>query len=230
MGTTIPRMRLPFAAAAAAAVLLAAAGCTGGDGDGDLPAAGELLPAAADEMAQLETVTVRIETDTDLAGLPLREVDGVITRAGAAEGTARVEQFGQLVEVGFVVLDGTFHYQLFGGWQQLPLADATEFYDPSAILDSDRGLPQLLRTATGATVVGRDGDTYEVTATLAAGGVAALLPGAPDGLPATLWIGVDRPLLHRAQIEVPDGGSGGEAGTVSVELSGFDQPVDISAP
>jgi lipoprotein LprG len=225
------RTHLPAARSVAVvvAVLLALAGCWGGD-DPDLPAGDALLRAAADEMAQVETVAVAIESDTDVAGLPLRAVDGVITRAGDAEGTALVEQLGQRLEVRFVVVGDTFYYQLFGGWQQLPLAEATEFYDPSAILDPDRGLSQLLRTATDPEVERRDGDTYQVSATFGASGLATLLPGAPEGIRGTVWIGVDRPLLHRARVPVPAEAAGGEAGTLSMNLSGFDQPVTISAP
>lgn len=218
-------------AAAALTVLLAAAGCKGGGDDdaADLPDGGELLQAAADEMAQVETVAIQLEADTDLAGLPLRQVDCVITQAGAAQGTAQVEQLGQRVEVQFVVLDDTFHYQLLGGWQELPLAEATDFYDPSAVLDPQRGLANLLRNATDPTVEGRDGDAYEVTATFGAADLAVLVPGAADGTRGTVWIGVDRPLLHRARFPVPAAG-GGEPGTLSASLSDFDQPVDITAP
>lgn len=224
------RRHLTVAPAAAAAVLLgvvtAAAGCSG-NRDGDLPDGAELLQAAADEMAGVETVAIRLEADTDLAELPVREVDGVLTRAGEAEGTAVVEQFGQVLEVQFVVIDDTFHYQLLGGWQELPLAEATDFYDPTAVLDPDRGVAQLLRTATDPTVERRDGDTYEVTATFDAG-AAAVVPGAVDGARGTVWIGVDRPLLHQARFPVPAGD--GEVGTLTVSLSQFDQPVDIRAP
>lgn len=230
---TIRRMRRHGTAVAAAAltVLLAAAGCKGGgeDDDADLPDGGALLQAAADEMAQVETVAIQLETDADLAGLPVRQVDGVITAAGAAEGTAQVDQLGQLVEVQFVVLDDTFHFQLLGGWQELPLAEATDFYDPSAILDPQRGVANLLRTATDPSVEGRDGDTYEVTATFTAADLAVLVPGSAEGTRGTVWIGVDRPLLHRARFPVPAAG-GGEPGTLSANLSDFDQPVDITAP
>jgi lipoprotein LprG len=221
-----------LAAAVTLAALLGAAGCKGGkdndDGGGELPEAAALMTASADEMAQVETVAMQLETDTDLGGLPVRAVDGVVTRAGDAEGTAEIEQLGQLVELRFVVVDDTFHYQLIGGWQQLPLDDAAEFYDPSAILDPDRGVANLLRTATDPTVEGRDGDLYEVTATFNADALEVVLPGAPDGTRGTLWIGVDRPLLHRAQFPVEAGSA--EVGTLHVTLSNFDEPVDIVAP
>lgn len=211
--------------AAAAAAILLTAGCNrggGDDGGGDLPDAAGLMTAAADEMAQVETVAMQLETDTDLGGLPVRRVDGVVTQAGDAEGTALIEQLGTEVELKFVVVEETFHYQLIGGWQQLPLADAAEFYDPSAILDPDRGVANLLRTATDPRVERRDGDQYEVTATFPAEALGVVLPGAAETR-GTVWIGVDRPLLHRAQFPV-------EEGTVTVSLSKFDEPVTIVAP
>jgi lipoprotein LprG len=212
----------------AVTVLAANAGCRGGqDDDGDLPDGAELMAAAADEMAGVQTVAMRLETDVDLGGLPVREVDGTITQAGDAQGTAQVEQFGQQVELRFVVVDETFHYQLLGGWQQLPLSQAAAFYDPSAILDPERGVSQVLRTATDPQVQRRDGDQYEVTATFDAQALAVLVPGATEDTQGTVWIGVDRPLLHRAEFPIT---AGGDTGTLSVELSDFDAPVTIVAP
>lgn len=213
----------------AATVLVAAAGCRSRDGGGDLPDGAGLLSAAADEMAGVETVAMLLESDTELAGLPVRQVDGVITRAGDAEGTALVEQLGQQLELQFVVVDETFHYQLLGSWQELPLADAAQFYDPSAVLDPERGVSQLLRTATEPAVERRDGDRYEVSATFDAAALAVLLPGTTEDTRGTVWIGVDRPLLHQARFPVP-AASGGEPGMVNVALSRFDEPVTIVAP
>jgi lipoprotein LprG len=224
------RVTATLTAAAAVTILVAAAGCKGGrdDDGGELPEAAGLMTAAADEMAGVETVAMLLETDTDLGDLPVREVDGVITRAGDAQGTAQVEQFGQQVELQFVVVENTFHYQLLGGWQQVPLADAAEFYDPSAILDPDRGVSNLLRTATDPQIERRDGDRYEVTATFEAAALAAVVPGAADETRGTVWIGVDRPLLHRAEFPVEAGPA--EVGTLTVSLSKFDEPVTIVAP
>jgi lipoprotein LprG len=214
----------------AVTVLVAATGCRGRENDGgDLPEGAGLLAAAADEMAEVETVAMLLETDTDLGGLPVRQVDGVVTRTGDAEGTARIDQFGQELELRFVVVEETFHYQLLGGWQQVPLTDAAQFYDPSAILDPQRGVSQLLRTATDPRVERRDGDRYEVTATFGAEALAVVLPGTTEDTRGTVWIGADRPLLHQARFPVA-APAGGEPGTVDVELSRFDEPVTVVAP
>lgn len=223
----MPHMRTSVTAAvsaAAAVAVLVAAGCSrGGDDGGDLPDAAGLMSAAADEMAGVETVAMLLESDTDLGGLPVRQVDGVITAAGDAEGTALVEQLGTEVELQFVVVDETFHYQLIGGWQELPLSEAAEFYDPSAVLDPDRGIANLLRSATNPRVERRDGEQYEVSADFPADGLGTVLPGAADQTRGTVWIGVDRPLLHRGQFPIGEG-------TVTVTLSKFDEPVTIVAP
>jgi lipoprotein LprG len=217
------------AAPAAAVLLLALAGCTGDPDDGAAPAADSLLAAAADEMAAVQTVRLRLEADANVAELPVRQVEAQVTGGGDAAGTAQLDQFGQRLEVAFVVVGDEFHYRLVGDWQQSTRADAADLYDPSAILDPERGVANLLRTATSAEV---DGDeeiegvaTYRVTAGFDPAAVAALLPGAPAGLTGTLWIGVDRPLLHQARFDLPDGG-----GPVTVRLHDHDAPAQISAP
>lgn len=215
--------------AAVAVVAIAVAGCGGGGGDDDpveVPEAAELMSAAADEMAGVETVRLVLAAGGGIPGIPLHAADAVVTAAGDADGTATIELTGVgAVEVRFVLVGDTFHYQAVGAWLQLPREDAAEIYDPSAILDPDRGVAHLLRTARDPEVTGTRGDTeaYQVTATFAAADIAALVPGVTEDVDGTLWIGVDRPLLHEAEFDL-------SSGTVTAELSGFDEPVEISAP
>jgi lipoprotein LprG len=209
------------------AALLATTACTGkkeDNDDGELPNPDELLSAAADEMGQVETVRLQLATDTALAGLPVTNADAVVTREGEAEGTAELD-LGAVVEADFVMVGDTFHYRAIGPWQQLPRAAAP--YDASAILDPDRGVPNLLRNANEPQIQGSETvsgvDTYRVTARFAAADLADVLPGVAEDVDGTLWIGVDRPLLHRAAFEIP-------GGTVTANLSEFDEPVEISEP
>lgn len=212
--------------AAVMVVALAAAGCSGGDGgdDADLPDAAELMTASADEMAGVETLRLVLSAGDGIPGVPVREADAVVTAGGDADGTATVELTGVgAVEVRFVLVGDAFHYQAVGPWLQIPRADAAEIYDPSAILDPDRGVANLLRNARDPEVTGSDGDRYQVTATFAAADIAAVLPGTTEDIDGTLWIGTDRPLLHEAQFPL-------SGGTVTAQLSEFDEPVEISAP
>lgn len=204
---------------------LVLAGC-GGSGDGDLPAGDAVLTAAADQMATLQTVTIAITSDVDVGDLPVREVAGVVTRDGEAEGTAQV-LLGQQLELRFVVVDDTFYYRLIGDWASMPLSQAAQFYDPSAILDPDRGVANLLRTASDARVVEREDDQYRVTARFDPAALDALVPGASAPVEGTVWIGVERPVLHRAEFPIE---ASGQSGTVQVALSRFNEPVTIDAP
>lgn len=216
-------------AAVVAAAVLAAGGCSGGDDEpADLPDAAELMSASADEMAGVETVRLVLSAGGGIPGIPVQEADAVVTAAGDAEGVATVELTGVgAVEVQFVLVGDAFHYQAVGPWLQIPRADAAEIYDPSAILDPDRGVANLLRNARDPEVTGQetvgDVEAYRVTATFAAADLAAMLPGAAEDVDGTLWIGADTPLLHRAVFEV----SGGE---VTAQLSEFGEPVEISEP
>lgn len=222
----------PAAAAFAAAVLTAALALAGCEDEVAEQLTGvsasELLGEAADEMAGLQTVRLHVESDAEVAELPVRTLEGQVTRAGDAAGTAQVEQFDQLMELQFVVVGDEFHYRLLGSWQEAPRAEAADLYDPSAVLDPDRGVAHLLRTATDAALDGIEEiagvDTYRVTARFDPDAAAALLPGAPGELTGTLWIGVDPPVLHQAEFTSP------ELGTATVRLSDFDAPADISAP
>jgi lipoprotein LprG len=235
MGTRRTTVVLAAGAVTALAAGTAMTGCTG-DGAADQLAgrsASELLAAAAEEMAAVGTVRLRVDVEAaagaaGTATVPVRDVDGHVTAAGDAQGTARVEQFGQLVELEFVVTGDDFHYRLLGSWQQVPRAEAASLYDPSVILDPDRGVANLLRTATEADLDGTERiggvDTVRVTATVDQEAAAALLPGAPEGLTATMWVGTDRILLHQVVFSAP------EFGTATVRLSDHDVPVDIRAP
>src|SRR5690606_28699616 len=126
----------PRTAAAFAVLLstLALAACTG-DQDPPPDNAEQVLADAADAMADLRTVRLRVQADTDLAELPVRRVEAQVTRTGDAAGTAQVAQFGRLVEGAFVVVGDDFHSQVLGGWQKGSRAEAAALYDPSAILD-----------------------------------------------------------------------------------------------
>lgn len=227
----MPRMRTrlsPAAAAVTAMIALLLAACTGGaDDPGEAPEAEQLLAAAADEMAEVETAAISLDVTAPLEHLPVTGVSGVITREGEAEGSAQVEQLGQQLELQFVVVDEVFHYQLLGPWAQMPLGDAQVLYDPTAVLDPDRGLANVLRTATDPEVVEQADGEYEVDATFSAEALEVLLPGAFDeDVAGTVWIGADQPLLHRAEFPV----EGAQPTALQVALSDFDEPVTISAP
>jgi lipoprotein LprG len=114
-----------------------------------------------------------------------------------------------------------------GGYQTLPLTLAASVYDPSAILDPNRGIAKVLGTATGATTEASepvDGkDAWRVAVTTTGTDLAGLIPGLTGSIPAKLWIaGADKRLLKAAFTLT--------GGTATVTFKEFDAPVTISAP
>jgi lipoprotein LprG len=198
----------------------------------DLPSGDTLVKAAATQMRGVKTAEFDITTQGTVDRLGIRGASGVITSEGDADGTARIDQAGNAVELSFVVKGDTLYVKgATGGWQQVPLAVASSVYDPSHILDPDRGVGNVLGTATAASTEARetvDGTpAYRVKATLDGKDLAAVVPGLIEDVTATLWIGVDREVLHRASFVVPGEGGGG---TVTVTFRKFDAPVTINAP
>jgi len=231
-------MRRPIAVTALALALAVLTACTD-SGDkpapgpaADLPAGDALVKDAAAQMRTVRTAEFEITTEGTVDRLGIRGASGVITQQGDAQGTARLDQAGNIVELSFVVSGDTLHIKgATGGWQQVPLAVASSVYDPSLILKPDRGIANVLGTATAATTEARetvDGTaTYRVKATLSAQALASIAPGIGQDVTGTLWIGADRKVLHRASFVVPVAGGGG---TVTVTFRKFDAPVTIRAP
>jgi lipoprotein LprG len=228
-----PRALLTFLAAL---LLVAPAACSSGKRKPaeSLPAGDQLLKAAATAMRDVKTAHFTIETDGNLALLPLRRADAKLTREGSAQGTVQIDQSGSTVEFAFVIIGDTAYIKgPTGGYQTVPLSFAASVYDPSAILDPGRGVAHLLETATDARTQGHekvDGvDAYVIAAKFDPKAVETLVPGAGAGVTGQLWLGVEQKLPVRAKFQLPDR-SGGKPATVTVKFTEYDQPVNISAP
>ena len=166
---------------AALLALVALSGATGCSDDkdkpaaksgGDLPAADGLLRESATAMQAVETVKFTIEITGKPGGVPLRKVDGQLAKAGNAKGKVQLDQAGTLSELEYVVVGTTAYIKgPTGGWQSVPLSVASTVYDPSAILDPQRGISKLLETASGGHTEAREEaggvDAYRVAASLA---------------------------------------------------------------
>jgi lipoprotein LprG len=184
-------------------------------------------------MREIKTTRFLITADGAISGLSLRRAEGVLTEEGSAEGTAQVEQAGQNVELTFVIVGDKIYLKgPTGGYQELPLALAASVYDPSAILDPDRGIARVLSTAinprTEAAEAVDGTDTYRVAVTAAGADLKAVIPGVTGDVPGKVWLGSTDKRLHKAVFTLP--AAGGATGTVTVTFSEFDAPADISAP
>jgi lipoprotein LprG len=223
------------AAALLAAAAMAPTACSGGPAEPELPNAVELLSHSADAMRAVRTAAVDIAVDPAITSVPIRSANGTITADGQAQGSAVLTLGGtapleyQLVVTGDVLyLKGPT-----GGFSALPLASAAAIYDPTAILDPDRGTAALLAGADQGTTQARETvegvEAYRVAATFPAERVATLVPGVTQAVPGVVWLDAATSRLVRAELDLPDGPAG-KGGPVSVRMSEYDTPVTITPP
>lgn len=224
--------RAVASAAALLLILVVTAACSRrgpqGEGGESLPPATELLSAAAAELRSVQTVRFEIDTTGSGDMLGITGADGVVTRDGEAEGRARLARDDDAAEAAFVVKGDTAYVRAGAGdWRQVPLAMAAAVYDPTALLDPERGLAHLLATTSDARTEARDPgmSAYRVRATFDTRALNTLVPGANEKITGTIWVGEERPLPQRIELPVRN-----NTGTITVNFVQFDEPVVIEPP
>lgn len=219
-------------------VLVCTAACTGGSPGsptGSLPDGAGLLRESAKAMSELKTVRFDLAVDGTIPGVAIRSAEGELTRDGDVKGTAQLTQGGGSSEIEFVMVDDSLYLKgPTGGFQELPSSFAASVYDPSKILDAEVGVPAMIAGATQAkteAVEDVDGtQTYRIAVTVPKDKLAVLLPGVSSDLSGHLWVATADPKrLVRAKMDVPAEG-GGSPASVTMTLSGFDEPVTITPP
>lgn len=213
--------------------LLFAGACDGGGSDepakkADFDAA-QTLRQAAQAMGSLKSVAFTVESEGKTPVI-VKGGDMKLLRGGDAEGTLTVEQQGQNVEMKVVAVGDSIYLDAgTGGWRKLPKALAASMYDPSAVLDPQRGIAKLLTSATApqAQAVEKvDGkQTNRVGATLPKAQVAGLIPGIDADLAGQVWVNRADHRLVKVRGEFPQG-----QGAVVITFTEFDAPYKISAP
>lgn len=221
--------------------LLAVSCLGGGDDDAATPTATPtpvdpvaVMAAAADRMASVERFHFVLEHENGASEI----VRGILmTRAeGDIDGPQRLRTeieggFGTLkFEIGIVVLPDE-------SWIQNPLTKRWEREDISIdqFFDPQEGIAALIRKARDPVLDRRerlDGiETYRIAA-VADSGDLGIFPNATPGreVQATLWIGVDDPLVYR--VDLRGAIADGEAPDIlrRIEMSRFGEDVDIAAP
>ncbi|MBV1851491.1 LppX_LprAFG lipoprotein [Catellatospora tritici] len=230
--------RTKLALTALAIAALALTGCTPAKDDDKpaetLPSAQQLLGEGATAMAAVTTAHFVIDVDGKISGLSLKHAEGDLTNKGEATGSAKIEQFGALFEAKFVMLGSDLWLQgPTGGYTKLPLSAAATVYDPSAILDPNRGVAKLLSTVKSATTEAKetvDGhDVYKVKVEPDQAALAALVPGAPAGVTGYLWLDASTKQLVKGEFNMPAAGSD-PAGKVTVAFTNYNAPVTVTPP
>jgi lipoprotein LprG len=213
----------------AALIIALVTSCSGSGGQKvTLPDGPGLLTDSAKAMRTVTTTHFTLDVQGKVPGMLLRSADGRLTREGSAKGTATVNQGNQVVELSFVIIgESLYLHTPTGPVQKLPLSFAGAVYDPSVILNPDRGIAAVLASGTGATTEAReqvDGvDSYRLKVNFPAQPLSTLIPGLPQDKTGEIWVAAQGSRLVRAQFPATDG-------TITARFSDFDVPVEITPP
>ncbi|GIH04572.1 hypothetical protein Rhe02_26390 [Rhizocola hellebori] len=230
-------MSRTFRALAALTIFsIALTGCTkkSENDTGSLPAGSQLMSEGDKAMSDVKSAHFVIDVKTPINGVPLSKAEGDLTKEGNAKGAATIDMGGMKTEAAFVILGQKLYLKLAtGGYQEVPLAVASTVYDPSAILDPQRGAAKLLRTAKNPKTEAKeqvDGkDAYKVSFDPDASALAALIPTTASGVTAVVWLDATTKRIAKAEFTIPQSGSASK-GVASITFSNYDVPVTISAP
>jgi lipoprotein LprG len=224
--------------AVTAALALTTAACSSKKADTAtttaLPSGPTLMQQSETAMSSVQTVHFAIAVEGSLPGLPLSKAQGDLKASGDAKGSANISEFGVNVEVNFIIVNNTFYLKgVTGGYSPMPLSTASSIIDPSAILDPNRGVVQLMKTAKNPTTEAIESvnghDAYRVAVTPDPAAITSLVPGAGAGTTGKIWIDTTTHRLSKGVFTVPGSGSG-KGATVTITMTNYDAPVTVNAP
>ncbi|WP_199441502.1 LppX_LprAFG lipoprotein [Umezawaea beigongshangensis] len=206
--------------------------CSSGSSGGassDLPAAADLLSRSAGAMRSVTSTHFTVSVEGQLPDIAVRSAEGDLNGDGDARGRATTDQFGQLLEVDFVLAAKDLYVKgATGGFTKLPGALADRVYDPSAILDPDRGVAKVLSSVRDARTERSENGAHVVSGTVPRDVAAGLVPGIGSDVRGSFTISSDSSQLGSARFELD--GADGKPASVEVALSGFNAPVSVTPP
>ncbi|MBV8349755.1 MAG: LppX_LprAFG lipoprotein [Mycolicibacterium sp.] len=227
------RRRIPAAVLVALGIITALlAGCSSSNSasNAPLPDAATLLKQSSDTTKNLKSAHLVLQVTGSIPNLPVHSLTGDLTNAPAvaAKGNANITAFGQTINADFVVANGNLYAALTPNkWTNF--GSAADIYDPSVILDPDKGLANVLANFADPKSDGRetiDGiQTVRVKGTVNGPVIGAIVPEVNNAVPATAWIREDGDHdLVKASVQTTPGN------TIDMTLSNWNQPVTVSAP
>ncbi|WP_026424661.1 LppX_LprAFG lipoprotein [Actinokineospora inagensis] len=214
------------------------AGCTsdnssGGAGGGSLPDGASVMKDSAATTKNIKSAHFTLKVNGNPPTIPVQNAEGDLTReggpAGAAKGTVKLTLLGQLIEGEFVLVDNSLYIKgPTGGFQKYPAALSANIYDPSAILDPDKGIAKVLATIQQPKTEAKetvDGvSAYKVTGKVTKDVVSGVVPGVSTDVVVTVWAREDNKQPVKASVAL------GSDSSVDLTLSDIDKPVTITAP
>jgi lipoprotein LprG len=225
------RMFAVLAVLSTAVVLVA--GCSSSkESTASLPDAAGLLQQSSQTTKNVKSGHLVITVTGKIEGLPVKKLSGDLTNvpSTAVQGNATLTMGGSDVDIQFVVLDAILYASLTpNNW--LDLGPAADIYDPSAILNPDTGLANMLANFTDAkseaTETINGVETVRIAGKVNADAVNKLIPQlkVTGPVPGTAWIQKDGDHnLVQAKIDQSDGNS------VEMTLSEWGKAVTVTKP
>ncbi len=225
------RMFAVLAALSTAVVLVA--GCSSSkESTASLPDAAGLLQQSSQTTKNVKSGHLVITVTGKIEGLPVKKLSGDLTNvpSTAVQGNATLTMGGSDVDIQFVVLDAILYASLTpNNW--LDLGPAADIYDPSAILNPDTGLANMLANFTDAkseaTETINGVEAVRIAGKVNADAVNKLIPQlkVTGPVPGTAWIQKDGDHnLVQAKIDQSDGNS------VEMTLSEWGKAVTVTKP
>lgn len=225
---------MPTVLAAVAVAAGLVAGCSSGSSTSTetLPDAAGLLQQSSAATKSITSAHVDIVVDGKVTGLPLKKLSGDLTNvpATAVDGNATITMGGSDLDVGLVVIDGNLYAALTpNNW--LDMGPAADVYDPSAILNPDNGLANLLNSISDpkseATEKIGGVDTVRISGQVSVEAMDKLIPQlkVTSPIPGTAWVEKDGD--HRlVQVKVAPS----DSGSIQMTLSEWNKPVTVTKP
>jgi lipoprotein LprG len=211
--------------------VLALAACSGSTtSNAPLPDAATLLKQSTDTTKSLTSVHLEIKVTGSIPNLPVHTLSGDLTNTPdvAAKGNANITVLGQTLNADFVVADKDLYAALTPNkWSDF--GPASDIYDPSVILDPNKGLANVLANFSDAKSDGRETingvQTVRVKGTISADAISEIVPEVKNPVPGTAWIREDGDhALVQALAEISQGN------TLQLTLSDWNKPVTITKP
>ena len=194
-----------------------------------VPTGAALLSTSAAAMKTVTSAHFTLAVTGKVPALQVQGAEGDLTSTGNAQGNAKITQFGQLVQVEFVFVGQDLYLKgAPGGFTKLAAALAGQVYDPTAILNADKGVAKMLASVKNPATPATAGSAYTVSGTVPKAIAASLVPGISTDVMGTFTI--DQATSRLTHITLALTGADSKPAAVDMVLSDLNKVVTITAP
>lgn len=197
------------------------------------PDAASLLAQAIQSTRQLTSVHVVQTVTGKYPGTPIKSMTGDLTTTPRSAGSGRevITFAGSDLDTEFVVIDGVLYSTALSPGQWSDLGAASDIYDPTLLLNPDRGLANILANISDPKAAGQEmingAQTVKITGQASADAVDKFFPAtaATASVPTTVWIRQDGARELAQLVLEPSPGN-----RLQMTMSNWNVPVTVQKP